>query len=73
MPLIDFLRELDEEVQAVNSSDFEVEIIETNFVPSFSDPNITYDNLDTKKKKWALRGIVWVCFTVITYRSTLSA
>jgi adenylate cyclase len=51
LSLVDFLRELDEEVQAVNSSDFEVEIIETNFVPSFSDPNITYDNLDTKKKK----------------------
>lgn len=51
MSLVDFLRELDEEVQAVNSSDFEVEIIETNFVPSFSDTNITYDNLDTQKKK----------------------
>jgi class 3 adenylate cyclase len=49
--LVDFLRELDEEVQAVNSSDFDVEIIETDFVPSFSDTNITYDNLDTQKKK----------------------
>lgn len=51
MSLVDFLRELDEEVQAVNSSDFEVEIIETNVVPSFSDTNITYDNLGTQKKK----------------------
>lgn len=51
MALKDFLAELDEEVKAVNSSDFEIEIFETDFVPSFSDTNITYDNLDTKKKK----------------------
>lgn len=51
MPLIDFLKELDDEVKTVISSDFEIEIVETNFVPSFSDPNITFDNLDTKKKK----------------------
>lgn len=51
MALKDFLSELDEEVRVVNSSDFEIEIIETDYVPSFSDPNITYDNLDTKKKK----------------------
>ena len=50
MALEDFLAELDEEVKAVNSSDFEIEIFETDFVPSFSDTNITYDNLDTKKK-----------------------
>ena len=51
MALEDFLKDIDEEVKAVNSSDFEVEIIETNFVPSFSDTNITYDNFDTNKKK----------------------
>lgn len=51
MALEDFLKEIDDEVSIVNSSDFEVEIIETNFVPSFSDPNITYDNLDTQKTK----------------------
>lgn len=51
MALEDFLKEIDEEVKTVNSSEFEVEIIETNFVPSFSDANITYDNLDTNKKK----------------------
>jgi len=49
--LEDFLKEIDDEVSVVNSSDFEVEIIETSFVPSFSDPNITYDNLDTQKTK----------------------
>lgn len=51
MALKEFIEELDEEIRTVNSPGFEVEIIETNFVPSFSDPNITYDNLDTNKKK----------------------
>lgn len=51
MALEDFLKKIDEQVKTVNSSEFEVEIIETNVVPSFSDPNITYDNLDTNKKR----------------------
>ncbi len=51
MALKDFLKGLDDSVKIVTSSDFEVEIIETEFVPSFSDVSITYDNLDTKKKK----------------------
>lgn len=51
MSLVDFLKELDESVKTVNSSDFDVEIVETDYVPSFSDSSITYDNHDTKKKK----------------------
>lgn len=51
MALKNFLKDLDDSVKVVTSSDFEVEIIETEFVPSFSDASITYDNLDTKKKK----------------------
>lgn len=51
MALKDFLKDLDDSVKVVTSSDFEVEIIETEFVPSFSDASITYDNLDTKKIK----------------------
>lgn len=54
MALKDFLKQLDEEVQLVNSTSFEVEIIETNFVPSFSDTSITYDKFDTLKKKCKL-------------------
>lgn len=54
MALKDFLKDLDDSVKVVTSSDFEVEIIETEFVPSFSDASITYDNLDTKKKKCKL-------------------
>jgi class 3 adenylate cyclase len=49
--LKEFLKGLDDDVKVVSSSDFTVEIIETDFVPSFSDASITYDNLDTKKKK----------------------
>ncbi|MEZ9060435.1 adenylate/guanylate cyclase domain-containing protein [Vibrio pelagius] len=51
MSLVDFLKDLDESVKTVNSPDFDVEIVETDFVPSFSDSSITYDNHDTKKKK----------------------
>jgi adenylate cyclase len=49
--LRDFLKALDNEVSTVLDSSFEIEIIETKFVPNFDDPNITFDNLDTKKKK----------------------
>lgn len=54
MALEDFLKNLDDSVKVVTSSEFEVEIIETAYVPSFSDANITFDNLDTKKKKCKL-------------------
>ncbi len=51
MSLVDFLKEIDESVKTVNSSNFDVEIVETDYVPSFSDSSITYENHDTKKKK----------------------
>ncbi|PHQ58724.1 MAG: hypothetical protein COC10_13890 [Sphingobium sp.] len=51
MVLKEFLKNLDDSVKATTSSEFTVEIIETDFVPSFLDASITYDNLDTKKKK----------------------
>lgn len=54
MSLIDFLKELNDEVSTVNASDFNIEIIETQYVPAFDDPNITYDNLDTNRKKCKL-------------------
>jgi adenylate cyclase len=49
--LKDFFEAIDDEVSSVLDSSFEIEIIDTKFVPNFDDPNITYDNLDTKKKK----------------------
>lgn len=51
MSLKDFFEDINDEVSAVNSAEFEVDVVETKYVPSFSDPNITYDNLDTKTKK----------------------
>jgi class 3 adenylate cyclase len=51
MSLKDFFKEIDLEVGAVLSSDFQIEVTETNEVPSFDDPNITYDHLDNKVKK----------------------
>jgi adenylate cyclase len=49
--LKDFFETIDDQVSAVLDSSFEIEITDTKFVPNFDDPNITYDNLDTKKKK----------------------
>jgi class 3 adenylate cyclase len=54
LALKDFLQTLDDEVATVLDSSFEIEVIETAYVPSFDDPNITYDNLDTQKKKCKL-------------------
>lgn len=51
MGLKEFFQNIDDEVATVLSSDFEIEIFETKFVPNFNDSNITFDNLDTKKKK----------------------
>jgi class 3 adenylate cyclase len=51
MSLKDFFKEIDLEVGAVLSSDFQIEVTETDYVPSFDDPNITYDDLDNKLKK----------------------
>src|SRR5687768_8015223 len=54
MSITDFLEEIDEAVATVLSSDFEIEITETNYVPSFTDPGITFDNLDESIKRCKL-------------------
>ncbi|MEQ9002839.1 MAG: adenylate/guanylate cyclase domain-containing protein, partial [Pseudomonadales bacterium] len=51
MGLKDFLEQTKADVSTVLASDFEVEVTETNKVPNFDDPAITYDNLDTKIKR----------------------
>lgn len=51
MSLKDFFIDIDDEVKTVVSSNFEIEIIDTKYVPSFDDSNITFDNLDKKIKK----------------------
>lgn len=51
MSIKELLEEIDAEVRLAVSSDFQIEIIETDFVPSFDDSNITYYNAQTKIKK----------------------
>lgn len=51
MSLKDFFETIDDQVSTVLDSDFDIEVTDTKFVPNFNDPNITYDNLDTKKIK----------------------
>jgi adenylate cyclase len=54
LALKEFLQELDDEVAIVMGGDFDIEVIETQLVPNFDDPSITFHNLDTKKKKCKL-------------------
>lgn len=51
MALIDFLRQVDSDIETVLSDDFDIEITRTRYVPTFDDPGITYDNLTDGKKK----------------------
>jgi adenylate cyclase len=51
MSLKDFLIDIDNQVENVLSSDFQIQIIDTEYVPTFNDSDITYDNLDQKVKK----------------------
>ncbi len=54
MGLADFRDSLAEEIQEIMSSDFTVEITETDTVPGVDDPEITYPNLVTKIQKCKL-------------------
>jgi len=51
MDFSDFLNELDDEVQNINASYFDIEISETYWVPSQDDANLTYENFDNYSKK----------------------
>ncbi len=51
MSLSDLLNTLDEEISTIHSSDFEIEVVETNYVPNDNDSSLTFENFDTKKKK----------------------
>lgn len=46
-----FFKELNEEVESMNASYFDIEITETYSVPSQDDSSLTYENFDTYKKK----------------------
>ena len=51
MSIKTILDTLDEEVSDIHSTDFEVEVIETKYVPSSNDPSLTFENFDSKRKK----------------------
>ncbi|MEH2072063.1 MAG: adenylate/guanylate cyclase domain-containing protein [Nostoc sp.] len=51
MDILDFINEIKDEVNLTVSSNFQIEVIETERVPSFDDSNITYYNPLTKSKK----------------------
>lgn len=51
MALKEFLEKIDNQVESVLSSEFKIEVDDTDFVPNLDDPEITYGNLDEKIKK----------------------
>lgn len=51
MNILDILKEINEEVNLTISSDFKIEVFETQYVPSFNDSSITYYSPITKTKK----------------------
>lgn len=51
MSIYELLVHLREEATSVISSDFEVEVRDTRTVPTFDDPDITYDDLDSSRKR----------------------
>lgn len=51
MALKDFFETIDAEVKTTVSSDFDIEVTDTKFVPNFDDSYITFDNFDEKKKQ----------------------
>lgn len=51
MEFIELKEELNEEISAIHSSDFELEISESTMVPNHSDSQLTYSNFDSKIKK----------------------
>jgi adenylate cyclase len=54
MGMKEFLADIDGSVAAVLGSNFDVEVVSTQYVPKFSDSNLTYDNLDARTKKCKL-------------------
>jgi len=51
MSITTLLDTLEDEIEIIHNSNFEIEITETKYVPNFDDSNLTFENFDTKKKK----------------------
>lgn len=54
MAVKEFLAEIDADVQALLDPAFDIEVVETEYVPSFDDPDVTFDNLDESRKSCKL-------------------
>jgi adenylate cyclase len=72
MSIKDFLNEADDEVATIISSDFKIEVTNTDWVPGFDDPTITYDNLDDQVKRCKLLESC-VLYVDIRNSATISA
>ncbi|MFW5871768.1 MAG: adenylate/guanylate cyclase domain-containing protein [bacterium] len=51
MSIEDLLLDLDKEIGEINDSEFDIEIIKTDYVPDEKDNNLTYENFEKKIKK----------------------
>jgi class 3 adenylate cyclase len=51
MAIKDLLDVLDNEISAIHSTDFDIEVTETLDIPDYSDPNLTFENFDENYKK----------------------
>ncbi|REE81586.1 adenylate/guanylate cyclase family protein [Paenibacillus taihuensis] len=67
MSLERFRNSLREEVQIINASEFDIIIKETTTVPTITDSEITYSNLDTKEQKCKL---IETCILYIDIRNS---
>lgn len=67
MTLKDFLQEINDETKEIISSDFSIEIKETDYTPNVDDSDITYDNFDKKYKKCK---IIETCVLYIDIRKS---
>lgn len=67
MTLKDFLQEINDETKEIISSDFSIEIRETEYTPNVDDSDITYDNFDKKNKKCK---IIETCVLYIDIRKS---
>lgn len=65
----EFLKQQKQEAQIINSSEYEIDITETSFVPDFSDSLITFDNLDKKTKKCKS---IYTCVLYVDMRNSTS-
>lgn len=67
MSLASFRDEVTDEIASILASDFEVEVVETDFVPKPDDPKITFPNTDSGKQSCKL---IETCILYIDIRKS---